>query len=90
MITMTTTMSNEKMIAGRYQRWAIARAKVAAIKAHLQAGGHVMVVTSLKATLYKPKHAEYFEARKNGAFVKRGKAADCIDFTQIRFSKETK
>ena len=89
---MEETLTNEKMVAGRYLRWATARKKVADIKAHLAAGGLVMIVTALKATVYESKHAEWFEAARNGAFVRSGKSRVCIDYVHIRFGrkKETK
>ena len=79
-------ITNEQMKPGRYLRWHTARTKVSRIQAHLAAGGIVVVGTPLKAWKFtKPAHAEMFKANRTGAYVQRGKAWDCIDYSAIRF-----
>ena len=79
-------MGNDQMIAGRFARWAAARARLRAIQQHLQAGGSVMIPTYTKCTVYRPKHAAMFGvSRTNGLYVMRGKSKDHLLFTSIRF-----
>lgn len=80
-------MSNEQMQANRFLRWHDARQKVAAIREHLLTGGVVQVVTMTKAWQYERKHVDWFEARKNGAFVRQGRQSVCIDGAGVRFGR---
>lgn len=77
-------MNNDQMKANRYLRWAKARKRVSCIQRHLAAGGRVIIGTHTKATVYSASHADMFKATKDGAFVKRGKGWDCIDFSGVR------
>lgn len=76
----------QDMRPGRFARWARARALVARIRSHLAAGGRVVLGTHTRATEYGPAHAEWFKATRTGAYVRRGKAWDCIDYAGFRFS----
>jgi hypothetical protein len=76
-------MTNEQMKAGRFLRWHKARAKVAFITAHLNAGHTVVVATMTKATRFDRRHLAMFKATKSGAYVQRGKAWDCIDYASV-------
>jgi hypothetical protein len=58
--------------------------RVAWIKAQLAAGRIVQLTTYTKATSYDARHADMFKATKAGAFVRRGKSWDCIDFTNLQ------
>jgi hypothetical protein len=78
------SLTNSKMIAGRFLRYARARQRVAWIKAHLAAGRVVQLATYTKATNYDAKHVGMFKATKAGAFVRRGKSWDCIDLCELR------
>jgi hypothetical protein len=66
---------------------ATSKERLAAIQAHLQGGGKVMVCTYTKATVYDQRHCEWFTATDKDLFVRRGKTKDCLNFTPIRFSK---
>lgn len=78
------TLNNSQMIAGRFRRYALARKRVAWIKAQLSAGRIVEVRTHTKATRYRQRHADMFKATKAGAFVRRGSEWDCISFCTLR------
>jgi hypothetical protein len=78
------SLTNSKMIAGRFLRYARARQRVAWIKAQLTAGRIVQLATYTKATNYDTRHADMFKATKAGAFVRRGKSWDCIDLCELR------
>ena len=62
--------------------------RLAAIQAHLRAGGKIMTVTYAKGTIYTKKHLDWFTANSVGLYVRRGRGKDCLNFTAIRFSKE--
>ena len=57
------------------------------VRAHLLAGGAVMVVTYYKGTIYTAKHADWFTHNSTGWYVRRGKSKDCLNFTPVKFSK---
>ena len=78
------SLTNSQMKAGRFLRYALARKRVAWIKAQLAAGRIVQLITYTKATRYHARHADMFKATKAGAFVRRGKGWDCIDFSDLR------
>ena len=78
------SLTNSKMIAGRFLRYARARKAIAWIKAQLAAGRIVQLATYTKATNYNARHADMFKATKAGAFVQRGKSLDCIDLCELR------
>ena len=78
------TLTNSQMIAGRFLRYARARQRVAWIKAQLAAGRIVQLATYTKATRYDARHADMFKATKAGAFVRRGKSWDCIDYCALQ------
>ena len=78
-------LTNDQMKPNRFAKWAKARAKVAAIKAHLKADGRVVLGTCTKAWVFTAKHADMFKATKSGAYVQHGKGWDCIDFSAIKF-----
>ena len=78
------SITNSQMIAGRFLRYARARQRVAWIKAQLAAGRIVQLTTYTKATSYDARHADMFKATKTGAYVRRGKSWDCIDFTNLQ------
>ena len=78
------SITNSQMIAGRYLRYARARQRVAWIKAQLAVGRIVQLTTYTKATSYDARHADMFKATKAGAFVRRGKSWDCIDFSNLQ------
>lgn len=80
-------LTNDQMKAGRFARWAKARAKVAAIRNALSAGNVVMICTATRAVQYGATHVDMFKATKTGAFVARGKNWDCIDFSTIRIGR---
>ena len=77
-------MTNAQMKPGRFLRFHQARRKVAIIKAHLAAGGAVVVATCTKATTYRAKHAETFRATRSGVVVQRGKSWDSIEYCTIQ------
>lgn len=60
------------------------------IKEHFGNGGSVMVATYLKATIYKPKHADMFSAptnpKEDGVYVRRGKRIEYVLPQYLRFS----
>jgi hypothetical protein len=72
------------MVAGRFLRYPRARKRVAWIKAQLAADRIVQLTTYTKATRYDARHVDMFKATKVGAFVRRGKNWDCIDFSDLR------
>lgn len=76
-------LTNSQMISGRFAKWARARKRVAVIVAALEAGRTVQLTTATRYTRYTVKHVAMFKATKTGAFVQRGKAWDCIDFTHV-------
>jgi hypothetical protein len=78
------SITNPQMIAGRLLRYARARQRVAWVKAQLAAGRIVQLTTYTKATSYDARHADMFKATKAGAFVRRGKSWDCIDFSNLQ------
>jgi len=78
-------MSNDQMIADRYGRWARARKGQAEIVSALQAGKTVIVSTYGKAWQFdKPGHADYFKAKRDGLYMRRGKAWDCMTGASVR------
>jgi hypothetical protein len=72
------------MIPGRFLRYARARKRVAWIKAQLAAGRVVQLTTYTKIVRYDARHADMFKATPAGAFARRGKSWDCIDFCDLR------
>lgn len=78
-------MNNSDMKAGRFERWAIARRRVAGIRNWLERGGSVQLTTYTKAKIYRPACRDMFKANRAGAWVARGKSWDCIDGTHISF-----
>lgn len=83
-------LTNEQMKANRYGRWAAARKLVNRIQSTLNAGGYVVIGTYTKAVQYDSRHADYFKATRNGAYVQRGKTWDCIDYCGFRFATPVK
>lgn len=79
-------LTNAKMVAGRFERWAKARAKVAKVVAVLNAGGTVTIVTATRFTTYDKRHVAMFKAARNGAFVAHGRTWACFDFCELRFT----
>ena len=78
-------MDNAQMQPGRYARWAKARRTVKAIQGHLTAGHTVVIGTYTKAWRFdKPAHADLFRAERYGAYMRRGRSWDCIDYCGIR------
>jgi hypothetical protein len=77
-------MTNDQMKANRFARWNNARKLYAGIQAALAGGKMVQVATYTKATRYTAKHADLFVCKKDGVYVKRGKALDCISGTKIQ------
>lgn len=60
---------------------------------HLRRGGRIMVATYGHATVYGPKHAGWFKARKDGCLaVRYGRGWNCLSMSNgnlmvaIRFS----
>ncbi len=79
-------MTNSQMTENRFKRWADARAKVAAIQAHLRMGGVVMISNHGGGRQYdKIAHAEQFEARKSGAYMRQGRQMVCFDYCSVKF-----
>ncbi len=79
-------MTNDEMKPGRFLRWARARKKVAAIQAHLLAGGEVVIANYCHATcLTKAAHAEFVKADKTGSYIRSGKKWLCFDGNAVRF-----
>ena len=76
-------ITNEQMKRGRFQRWHLARKKVAWIEARLAEGYTVQLTTHTRYTRYKPKHAGMFRAPKYGAEVQHGNRWLCIDGCKI-------
>lgn len=76
-------IANSQMKANRFGRWANARKLYAGIQSALSAGKMVQVATYTKAVRYTAKHADLFICKKDGVYVKRGKAMDCISGTKI-------
>ena len=81
-------MTNEQMVAGRFLRTHRARVLIAGIIGALNSGRIVQVATCTKATQYDARHADMFKATKSGAYVRRGKSWDCIDYATIRVYRE--
>jgi hypothetical protein len=59
--------------------------RLAAIQAHLHAGGTVMTVTEREAFLYTQEHVGMFSATKKGLFVQSNIRTQCLNFTAIQF-----
>jgi hypothetical protein len=76
-------LTNEQMKPRRFLVWAQARAKIAFITKHLEAGHTVYLCTAFRATKYSKKHIDMFKATKSGPYVARGKGWDCISFTHV-------
>lgn len=73
------------MKPGRFLRWHQARVLHGRIQGHLARGGSVMVATYTRATTYGPCHADRFQCRRDGVYVRAGKQWDCINYCVIRF-----
>jgi hypothetical protein len=80
-------LTNEQMRQDRYGRWYRARRLVARIQETLNAGGCVVIATCTQARQYDVRSVDSFKATKTGAYVKRGKSWDCIDYCGIRFAR---
>ena len=78
-------LSNSQMIAGRFARWAKARALVARIRSQLASGGVVVVATYTRATQFDARHVAMFKAERSGAYMQSGKRWLCIDNCAIKF-----
>lgn len=83
-------LSNDKMVANRYGRWARARKLINQIQSTLSEGGMIVIATSTKARQYDIRSIDSFKATKTGAYVLRGKSWDCIDYCGIRFARPVK
>ena len=64
-----------------------ARERLAAIQAHLDANGHVLLVTYTQARLYKKKHRNLFTATDIDLFVQHGKRKECLNLSVLKFSR---
>lgn len=62
-------------------------ARLAAIQAHLAAGGKVMTVTYTRGTVYGAKYRDWFTANSRGLYVRQGRGKVCLNYTPIKFSK---
>lgn len=61
---------------------------VSDIKSHLLSGGVVAVCTALRVTYYtKPQHADLFEVRADGPYVRAGKRREHIGYCAIKFGR---
>lgn len=76
-------IANSQMKSDRFGKWARARKLYAGIQDALAGGKMVQVATYTKATRYTAKHADMFICKKDGVYVKRGKALDFITGTKI-------
>lgn len=83
-------LTNKQMIAGRYLRWHRARRAIAAIRAHLQSGGLVVISTYTRAWKCDARHLDLFEASRNGAWMRHGSQRSCIDGCAIKFYRARK
>lgn len=79
-----TALTNTQMKPNRFARYARARKMVNFIQTNLAKGLTVqIIVSSIRTVNYKGRaHIESFKADKTGAYVKRGKSWDCIDYVQ--------
>lgn len=73
-------ISNAEMKPNRFGQWAAARKRVAWIQSQLAAGRTVYLTTYTRSTTYTAKHSDWFKADRSGAYVRRGKSWDCIDY----------
>ena len=76
-------MTNSQMIENRFYLWHNYRKLISNIKATLAADGEVHIVGYGKVIACTAKHIEMFKATKSGAYVRRGKNWDCINFSKI-------
>ena len=65
-----------------------ARERLAAIQAHLDANGKVMLVTYTQARLYTKKHRDLFTATEKDLFVQQGTRKECLNFSVLKFSQK--
>lgn len=80
-------MTNDEMKAGRFAKLAKGRRTLRRMNACWDAGGFVRIGTCTRYTDYKPKQRDMVLIGKSGSlYVKRGKGAECIDFSSIQFS----
>jgi hypothetical protein len=77
-------MTNEQMIAGRFEKWAKCRKMHSAIVAHLRNDGRVQVTTYTRSTVYSLKHATWFTCGKTGVYVQAGKSRVDIKHCNVR------
>jgi len=68
--TRKTTTSNAAMKRGRFASWQTNKRMVAWIVARLTEGRSVYVTTMTRSTKYTAKHAGWFRATANGAWVR--------------------
>lgn len=76
-------LTNDEMTPGRFLRWHRARVLVGKINAALESGCIVQLTTYTHATRCTRKHAGMFKATRSGAYLRRGKAWDCIDGCKV-------
>ena len=77
------TLTNDRMIAGRFKRWADARAKLAWIRARWAEGRTVLVCTQMRAIRLSAKHADTIRATRSGLYRLAGKRWECIDYCKL-------
>lgn len=77
-------LTNSQMTKNRWLRYHEAREKVRFIRENLLAGRHVYIFTSMCLWKFSTCHADIFKAGRNGAYMRRGKALECIDGAAIR------
>jgi len=83
---METKQTDDESLADVVARLHVpARERLAAILAHLAAGGRVMVATYTRATIYDQRHADMFTATDRDLWVQSGRRRVCLNFTPTLF-----
>ena len=81
------TLTNAKMVAGRFAKLAKGRARMRRMNACWDRGGFVRICTATIYTDLQPKHRALITMDAKGSlYMAHGKRSDCIDYASLQFS----